>query len=149
VSGLFEAVMYIFVFMWTPALERLSPAISHGFVFAVFMVWKMVGSYLFLVCGDAKSLMGLSPIMRNVTAYTPDVVHAHTAQLVHGRFGLENTAVMLFFVGAACLVTPIVSDDYTHTLAAFCVFEMVIGVYWPTIGTLRSKYIDDKVCQHG
>ena len=42
--------MYIFVFMWTPALERVNPRISHGFVFATFMVWKMAGSYCFLVC---------------------------------------------------------------------------------------------------
>lgn len=41
--------MYIFVFMWTPELERLNPALSHGFVFAVFMIWKMAGSYIFLV----------------------------------------------------------------------------------------------------
>lgn len=54
--------------------------------------------------------------------------------------------MLLFFMGSMCLLVPIASDEYTHILAAFCLFEMVIGVYWPTIGTLRSKYIENKVC---
>lgn len=42
IQSFFEGAMYIFVFMWTPALEATSPwteqLISHGWIFACFMV---------------------------------------------------------------------------------------------------------------
>jgi MFS family permease len=42
IQSFFEGAMYIFVFMWTPALEGTSPwtgqLISHGWIFACFMV---------------------------------------------------------------------------------------------------------------
>ena len=45
IQSFFEGAMYIFVFMWTPALEATSPwteqLISHGWIFACFMVgWR-------------------------------------------------------------------------------------------------------------
>jgi MFS family permease len=52
VQALFEGSMYIFVFMWTPALEAALPpgaTISHGLIFACFMVSTMIGSTLFSI----------------------------------------------------------------------------------------------------
>ena len=105
VQSCFEGAMYIFVFMWTPALEaslRLSSTtalLPHGIVFALFMVAIMIGSKLF----------------------------------------------ELLIAAAAALAVPILSSDHTLQLAAFLVFEVCCGIYFPSAGTMRSKYIPEEV----
>jgi hypothetical protein len=54
VNSLYEAALYVFVFLWTPALEKraaLSPStdgsMGHGLVFSIFMLSKMAGSQAF------------------------------------------------------------------------------------------------------
>lgn len=45
-QSLFEASMYTFVFLWTPALSPNGESIPHGFIFALFMTSSMAGSAL-------------------------------------------------------------------------------------------------------
>jgi len=50
ISSLFEGSMYIFVFMWTPAMkEKIDGDIPFGLIFATFMVCCMAGSSLFSI----------------------------------------------------------------------------------------------------
>ncbi|CAM6023652.1 unnamed protein product [Sphagnum balticum] len=46
IQSLFEASMYTFVFLWTPALSPNKQAIPHGFIFTTFMLASMLGSSL-------------------------------------------------------------------------------------------------------
>jgi MFS family permease len=57
ISSLFEGSMYIFVFMWTPAMkEKTDGDIPFGVVFATFMVCCMAGSSIFSVAiGSMKN----------------------------------------------------------------------------------------------
>jgi hypothetical protein len=45
-QALFEASMYTFVFLWTPALSPKGESIPHGMIFSCFMVASMAGSAL-------------------------------------------------------------------------------------------------------
>lgn len=45
-QSLFEASMYTFVFLWTPALSPNGESIPHGFIFVLFMTSSMAGSAL-------------------------------------------------------------------------------------------------------
>lgn len=45
-QALFEASMYTFVFLWTPALSPAGEKLPHGFIFAIFMTASMVGTAL-------------------------------------------------------------------------------------------------------
>lgn len=55
IQSCFEAAMYIFVFMWTPAMKAYDADIPHGIIFASFMVCLMIGSNLFRgLQGDAS-----------------------------------------------------------------------------------------------
>ena len=45
-QSLFEASMYTFVFLWTPALSPNDEKIYHGMIFACFMTSSMAGSAL-------------------------------------------------------------------------------------------------------
>jgi hypothetical protein len=43
-QAFFESSMYVFVFLWTPALSPHGERIPHGFVFSCFMTACMAGS---------------------------------------------------------------------------------------------------------
>ena len=43
-QSLFEASMYSFVFLWTPALSPRGEDLPHGMIFATFMLSSMIGS---------------------------------------------------------------------------------------------------------
>ena len=49
------------------------------------------------------------------------------------------------YIGAALLMsTPMVTGESLPIFAAFVVFEIIVGMFWPGIGTLRSKYIPEE-----
>merc|ERR1719199_2265033 len=57
VCSLYEASMFIFVFMWTPALtEEGAPKPEYGHIFSAFMVMTMLGSQLFSLESDRRSI---------------------------------------------------------------------------------------------
>jgi hypothetical protein len=83
ISSLFEGSMYIFVFMWTPALtEREVGDLPFGLIFATFMVSCMAGSSIFsfqsetikgellamIVFGVASFAMGMVAMSSSNTA---------------------------------------------------------------------------------
>jgi hypothetical protein len=117
VNSFYEAALYVFVFLWTPALERRSRQgdgtsnMGHGLVFSIFMISKMAGSQASHVLSEY-----LSPGAR--------------LQLVFGG-------------SALCLAAPVLTDSYEYTLLAFCGFEALLGIYWPTIALLRCGSILD------
>jgi len=48
IQSLFEGAMYLFVFMWTPAVDSIAPReINHGWMFANFMLSCMIGTEIF------------------------------------------------------------------------------------------------------
>jgi MFS family permease len=141
-SAMFESVMYVFIFLWTPALQARAPhhhhrsdaglqlhggargadagaevadaALPYGLVFALFMLWKMAGSCAF--------------------------------ELLDGWGTKPNASIALVFVGSAgALLTPAYSRDFGLTLGAFLVYELLIGVYWPVIATVRAAAIPDSM----
>jgi len=116
VQSCFESSMYIFVFMWTPALESTSKDgsnLPHGLVFAIFMVCLMLGSKVFDI-------------------------------LVRER-PVEHLARWIFVIASASLATPILTTNHNVILAGFCIFEICCGIYFPSAGTMRSKYIPEEV----
>ncbi|KAJ3062567.1 hypothetical protein HDU98_001558 [Podochytrium sp. JEL0797] len=115
-QSLFESAMYIFVFLWTPTLEKLSDdPIQHGWVFACFMVCCMIGSEVFSILLNSYAL------------------------------SVEEFSSYIFFVAGACFVLPVLSGSYILCLVSFLVFEICCGLYWPVMGTLRGKIIPDDV----
>jgi len=113
VQSLFEASMYTFVFMWTPALSVGSTEeLPFGIIFASYMVCIMIGSSLFslLIVKHAADF-----ILRGVLA-----------------------------VSCMSLLVPFfVPDRPEIVLSSFLVFEVCCGLYFPSIGVLRSKVIPE------
>lgn len=115
----FESAMYLFVFMWTMALESTrnmnNGGIDHGMVFAVFMESCLVGTTL-------------SGILSERFAWKTEKI----------------AAVCCAVGGVSLLCIPFI-EDYEWRLLLFVVFECCVGVYFPTIGSIRGRYVPDNV----
>lgn len=122
VQSLFEGAMYIFVLQWPPAIKaaiqasQFGPSAStpFGTVFSCFMASCLLGSTAF---GALQA--------KNVRVET-------------------STSTMLAVATAAMAVASAVGGtSLAAIVAAFFAFEACVGMYFPSIGTLRSKYIPD------
>ena len=138
IQSLFEAAMYTFVFLWTPALSPHGESIPHGFIFATFMLASMGGSSL------ADRLMGSSGM-------PPVEVYMQTVFVIAG-----------LTLAVPVLLKPFNTppDPSAHTtltggapmsfigqlqMVSFCVFEACVGVFWPSLMRMRAKYVPEGV----
>lgn len=124
VQSLFEAAMYIFVLQWPPAMRAVitkafdsSASVPYGSIFSCFMACCLIGSTLFgrLVNSKAKN------------ALTQE----------------QTTSWMLTVAALAMTSATFFQNSLTGLVAAFFVFEACVGMYFPSIGLLRSKYVPD------
>lgn len=128
----FEAAMYIFVFMWTPALQgvQADPEISipHGMIFSTFMVALMLGSVLF------ERLL-------HRAMHKPKDAQALSLKIATSRLLQTVLAIStLSLVGAAV-------GDLVHwgvSYISMLLFEVTCGLYFPAIGCLRSTIIPEE-----
>ena len=123
-QSLFEAAMYIFVLQWPPAISRAitsyygsGAATPYGAVFSCFMASCLLGSTLF----GQLAKMGVQTEVSTSIMLTVAAV----------AMGCATAAVSSPAAPLAALVI------------AFFAFEGCVGMYFPSIGTLRSKYIPD------
>lgn len=112
-QSMFEGAMYIFVFMWTPALDHYFKSYSHGMVFSCYMVAVMIGSTLF--------------------------------NILSKRMELENLVLYVFVTAGLCLTVAAYVPSGPIILLAFLLFEACVGMFWPSISTLKGAYIPEEV----
>lgn len=123
-QSLFEAAMYIFVLQWPPAMSRAvgnafgkGAHTPYGTVFSCFMASCLLGSTIF-------------------------------GQLAKSGVPTDkSTAAMLtvaaLAMGSATAAVSSAAPPLAAPMTAFFVFEGCVGMYFPSIGTLRSKYVPD------
>ena len=123
-STVFEGSMYLFVFFWAPALraaqtstpQAAAAPLPYGLIFASFMAAMMASSLVF---------GGLA-----------------------GAGGLRYTTLLLGILGTAAgcfLVLPAAAGSEQATFWLFCLFEAAVGMYWPCVGYLKGRLIEDGV----
>jgi hypothetical protein len=114
ISSLFEGSMYIFVFMWTPALTaaaQADDALPFGLIFSTFMVSCMAGSSLFSIYIET--------------------------------YKVEQLAVWVLGLATISMALVAATSDMTLKLIAMSLFELSIGMYFPIIGTMKSMIVPD------
>jgi MFS family permease len=132
VQSCFEAAMYIFVFMWTPALQRVQAdpniPIPHGMIFSTFMVALMFGSVLF------------ERIFRRTMHGSKD----STATSL--RIAASRLLLLVLVISTLSLVGTAAGDlvHWSLSYTAMLVFEVTCGLYFPAIGCLRSTIIPEE-----
>lgn len=130
-QSLFEAAMYSFVFLWTPALSPNDEIIPHGMIFATMMVACMIGSSF------AGQLLG-DKDMRP-----------------------EKYMQYVFLASAASLALPVVlkmfpfEQNYSSgqsitfegklIMMGFLVFECLVGIFWPSMMKMRATYVPEEI----
>jgi hypothetical protein len=122
-SCFFEGSMYLFVFFWTPALEAahfqnadLPTSLPLGTIFACFMGSVMLGSLGFNVVVSKYQLISHSRLL-----------------------------TIIFATASSSLLVTVVVQDETMTFWSFCVFEACVGMYSPSVGYLKGRFIDDGI----
>ncbi|RDL37202.1 putative major facilitator superfamily-containing protein 5 [Venustampulla echinocandica] len=118
-SCFFEGSMYLFVFFWTPALKAARGEASPlplGMIFACFMASVMLGSLLFNLLITKYAL--LTPL---------------------------TLLTIIFALSSSALVVTITLKSEILTFWCFCLFEMCVGMYFPSMGTLKGRFVEDGV----
>jgi MFS family permease len=57
----------------------------------------------------------------------------------------EHMTRWVFVVASAALAMPILTTNATAVFIGFLVFEVCCGIYFPAVGTMRSRYIPEEV----
>ncbi|KJA17597.1 hypothetical protein HYPSUDRAFT_46222 [Hypholoma sublateritium FD-334 SS-4] len=128
----FEGSMYLFVFLWVPALQEAAlPAslpLPLGYIFSAFMVSMMLGSLFYTA-----------------------LVASHQRRLLRGTKGIDSALALhaklsslVCAVSALALATCVASADEHVRFWAFCAFEACVGMYYPVQGTLRGTLISNE-----
>lgn len=111
--------MFLFVFFWTPALKsaRASSGVldapPFGLIFSSFMTAMMLGSMIFSTM-DLRSERDVGRILLSILA-----------------------------LAAVSLLLPVLVRAEAVTFWSFALFEMCVGLYFPTMGRLKSELVDD------
>jgi hypothetical protein len=121
VQSLFESVVFVFVFLWTPALDVYHD-LPLGITFASFMTCFLVGS---LVCDYliAKDRFPRTQMLVVVTSSATIVF------LIAAYFAKDKTATLYRLRMLICLQ----------------LFELLCGFYFPVLRTLRESVVPHEV----
>lgn len=119
----YETAMYLFVFLWVPALELVAPMeekLPFGIIFSAFMCCMSLGSAIYGIASTTGP-SSESSVRRHATL-----------------------AIVTCLVAAVALVTSATSYNLPVRFWAFCAFEATVGMYFPILGTLRGALIPDE-----
>jgi len=120
-SCFLEGSMYLMIFFWSAALKSSRTSaegdLPFGLIFSSFMCAMMAGSSFF-------------------SLYTS----RHTQETA------SFILISVILIGSACFSAAIVFQHNEMVLFwAFCLFEMCIGSYFPSMSFLKSDVVDDGV----
>ncbi|KAF8156026.1 hypothetical protein B0H34DRAFT_659078 [Crassisporium funariophilum] len=127
----FEGSMYLFVFLWVPALQEYAkgtPSISLplGYIFSSFMISMMLGSLIYTAIVSRSK----KPISN---------IEGNSSLKLHAQLSSTVCAVSAF-----ALASSAASKDEHVRFYAFCLFETCVGMYYPVQGTLRGTLISNE-----
>jgi MFS family permease len=116
VQSLFEGVMYTFVLEWTPALTEANTENER------------IPHGLIFAAFMVAVMMGSSIF-----------------KLLSNSFSSESFLRIVLLMASFSLAVPILLPSNAAAIfAAFIVFEVCVGIFWPAMGYLRGKYIPEE-----
>ncbi|CAE6928635.1 unc-104 [Symbiodinium sp. CCMP2456] len=118
VTAAFEGALFVFVFSWTPVVLNGTPNLAPhlGLVFSLFMASCACGSWCFNALSAAWSPERLLQPLLTIAALA----------LLAAAYAAKTQSVLL-------------------ALAAFALFELCVGIYFPCISTVKSHVVPDSV----
>ncbi|TKX19607.1 hypothetical protein C1H76_8179 [Elsinoe australis] len=119
-SSVFESMMYLFVFFWSAAITSarsiagVEDSPPFGLIFSCFMCAMMAGSLMFTMFSSTLSIFSASYILK-----------------------IAMTAASL------ALMTTIINYREDLVFWAFCIVELCVGLYFPSMNFLKGNIIED------
>ncbi|XP_041366687.1 molybdate-anion transporter-like [Gigantopelta aegis] len=115
IEALYESVIYIIIFLWTPILDSGEP--SLGIIFSSFMVCILIGQATY---------------------------HILTSHNISIMVLLMSSTIIAMSSNLVCVFSNHPSSrNMTVTYIALLCFEFAVGLYFPAMGCLRSHIIPD------
>ena len=127
VTALFEGSLFVFVFLWTPALSEVSKENDTSKTDS-------------MSTDDAKSQLGLIFATFMVSCMTGSSLYS----ILKGFLKDEVIGIYVMLFASSSLLMVAGSFNSTVTTISFNIFEMCVGVYFPMIGTLKSEFVPEK-----
>jgi MFS family permease len=155
IQGLSLGALMIFIFLWSPTLANLAkgaPAGSmgldgqhepeYGLIFGAFMAAGVVGGLCSCYVRKAVTVL-LSPLKD--AGAEPNTITIEGEGEVR-PMAVEFLAAVCYMLSAFLFLVPCLFTDsdpsaFTYCIGAFVVYEVLLGVYSPCEGVIRSLYI--------
>jgi len=154
IHGLTEGSLQTFVFLWSPTLKSVSsssirPIIgldengepAYGLVFAAFMLFGVIGGLI-----EPK----LRSVVHKITSSCNSTGEREsTDDSDDGTFTVNSLCAGSYLLSAFLLVVPcIVHNENPYAfiviLSSFVLYELLVGVFVPSQGIIRSIYIPNE-----
>uniref|UniRef100_A0A7S2JQG3 Molybdate-anion transporter n=1 Tax=Cyanoptyche gloeocystis TaxID=77922 RepID=A0A7S2JQG3_9EUKA len=119
IQSLFEGAMYIFVFKWTPSLSDPNPDPKKRIPIPHGLIFAC-----FMVC-----VMIGSAVFKFLIA----------------RKRVESFSRFMFLLATLTMLVPVLTESREVRFFGFLLFEVCCGIFWPCLGTMRSKYVPEEV----
>ncbi|KAJ8265678.1 hypothetical protein COCON_G00147770 [Conger conger] len=117
VQALFESVLYIFVFLWTPVLDPHGPPL--GLVFSCLMAASMAGSSLYRLATSPRGRLQPLPLLCAAVLLVAVALGVLTVSTAPGR------------------PRPL------RSFLAFLLLELGCGLYFPAVAFLQSRVVPE------
>jgi hypothetical protein len=159
IQGLTEGSLQTFVFLWSPALRTFAknaPAESlgidtdgepaYGLIFGAFMACGVIGGFtepLF------RKLIKKFTIAKKKTNA---IANANADENENGKYSVDFLCSICYLVSALLFLTPVFAKkdgahSFTMCFGAFLIYELMVGLYMPCEGVIRSIYMpNESIC---
>jgi MFS transporter, MFS domain-containing protein family, molybdate-anion transporter len=146
--------MYIFVFYWSAAMESVhaisngtvssssGTQVPYGVIFATFMAAMMLGSLLF---SHSCSATSSPPQSLPKSSNSADFSVSDLTSYLRLPASPSKVLTLAIIVSSTSLLLPVLLKSENLTFWAFCVFELCIGIYFPSMGAQKGRIVDDGV----
>ncbi|CAH1784953.1 unnamed protein product [Owenia fusiformis] len=134
IQSLFEGSMYTFVLEWTPALTPPAPA-------------EQAASRSLLVddAKDSDNHNGTIPHGYIFAGFMVACMIGSSLFKILLKFSTPESFMRpVLFISAISLITPVLfPGNQLIIFIGFLVFEVCVGIFWPSLSTMRSKYVPE------
>lgn len=75
------------------------------------------------------------------------LLYTYYSSLPPSRLVVSSSKILTWtlFVAGGCFILPVMVHDQAITFWCFCVFEICVGIYFPSIANLKEKIVEDGV----
>jgi len=159
IQGMTEGSLQTFVFLWSPALRTFAASAprgtlgmdkdgepAYGLIFGAFMACGVLGGF-----GEStfRSIIGKLTYTRSDNRSTSE---RESAVGETKSSSVDFSCTACYLIAAMLFLIPVFIDDqnpysFSICLGAFMCYELMVGLYMPCEGVIRSIYMpNDSIC---